>query len=101
MALSWAILAALLFAPQQDFLAEGLKALDANQPAAAEPLLRRAIEASPGDYGAHFSGQFYINTPYLGTNQNDLTLYSSGKPNTVYNQLADRGFVSLNLQHTF
>jgi len=55
MALSWAILAALLFAPQQDFLAEGLKALDANQPAAAEPLLRRAIEASPGDYGAHFN----------------------------------------------
>jgi Tfp pilus assembly protein PilF len=56
MALSWALLAAaLLFAPQQDFLAEGLKALDANQPAVAEPLLRRAIEANPGDYGAHFN----------------------------------------------
>lgn len=24
-----------------------------------------------------------------------------GKPNTTYNQIADRGFVSLNLQHTF
>jgi tetratricopeptide (TPR) repeat protein len=55
MALSCALLAALLFAPQQDSLTEGLKALDANQPAAAEPLLRRAVEADANDYSAHFN----------------------------------------------
>ena len=35
------------------------------------------LDIRDGNYGAHFSGQFYINTPYLGTNQNDLTPYSS------------------------
>jgi Tfp pilus assembly protein PilF len=50
-----ALFVALLFAPQVDYLADGLKALDANQPAAAEPLFRKAIEAAPGDYGAHFN----------------------------------------------
>ena len=25
------------------------------------------LDIRDGDYGAHFSGQFYINTPYLGT----------------------------------
>lgn len=30
------------------------------------------LDIRDGNYGAHFSGQFYINTPYLGTNQNDL-----------------------------
>jgi tetratricopeptide (TPR) repeat protein len=55
MALSCALLAVLLFAPQQDFLAEGLKALDANQPAAAEPLLRQAVERDATDFSAHFN----------------------------------------------
>jgi tetratricopeptide (TPR) repeat protein len=55
MALSCALLAFLFFAPQQDFLAEGLKALDANQPAAAEPLLRQAVEADANDFSAHFN----------------------------------------------
>ena len=50
-----ALLAVLLFAPQQDFLAEGLKALDANQPAAAEPLLRQAVQADTNDFSAHFN----------------------------------------------
>jgi hypothetical protein len=35
------------------------------------------LDIRDGDYGAHFSGQFYFNTPYLGTNQNDLVPYSS------------------------
>ena len=35
------------------------------------------LDIRDGDYGAHFSGQFYINLPYLGTNQNDLSPYSS------------------------
>jgi hypothetical protein len=35
------------------------------------------LDIRDGDYGAHLSGQFYLNTPYLGTNQNDLTPYSS------------------------
>jgi len=55
MALSCALLAVLLFAPPQDFLAEGLKALDANQPAAAEPLLRQAVQSDPSDFSAHFN----------------------------------------------
>jgi Tfp pilus assembly protein PilF len=55
MALMSALLAVLLFAPQQDFLAEGLKALDANQPAAAEPLLRQAVQADASDFSAHFN----------------------------------------------
>jgi len=55
MALACALLAVLLFAPPPDFLAEGLKALDANEPAAAEPLLRQAVEAVPNDYSAHFN----------------------------------------------
>jgi hypothetical protein len=35
------------------------------------------LDVRDGDFGAHFSGQLYLNTPYLGTNQNDLTPYSS------------------------
>ena len=55
MALLCALTAVILFAPQQDFLAEGLKALDANQPAAAEPLLRQAVQADANDFAAHFN----------------------------------------------
>jgi len=55
-----ALLFALLFAPAEDYLAEGLKALDANQPAAAEPLFRKAIEADPKDYAAHFNLAFAL-----------------------------------------
>src|SRR5271167_4452895 len=50
-----AVIGFLLFAPSQDFLADGLKALDAGQPAAAETLFRQAAEASPGDYFGHFN----------------------------------------------
>jgi hypothetical protein len=35
------------------------------------------LDVRDGDYGAHVSGQLYLNTPYLGTNQNDLSPYSS------------------------
>src|SRR5437016_2653077 len=49
-----AILLLLLAAPE-DYLAEALKALDAHQPAVAEPLLRKAIEADPADFAAHFN----------------------------------------------
>lgn len=35
------------------------------------------LDIRDGNYGAHFSGQMYINTPYLGRNQNNLTPYSS------------------------
>ncbi len=38
-----------------DYLADGLKALDAKQPAAAEPLLRKAVEADPASVEASFS----------------------------------------------
>ena len=55
MAFACALFAILLFAPPPDSLAEGLKALDANEPVAAEPLLRQAVQAVPGDYFAHFN----------------------------------------------
>lgn len=55
MALACALLSILLFAPQQDFLTEGLKALDANRPDTAEPLLRQAVAAAPADVSAHFN----------------------------------------------
>ena len=29
------------------------------------------LDITDGDYGAHFSGEAYLNTSYLGTNQND------------------------------
>jgi predicted Zn-dependent protease len=44
-----------LFALPEDYLADALKALDAHQPAVAEPLLRKAIEGDPKDYAAHFN----------------------------------------------
>ena len=40
---------------QQDYVAEGLKSLDANQPAAAEALFRKAVETSPDQFSAHFN----------------------------------------------
>lgn len=44
-----------MFVAQQDFTADAMKALEANQPAVAEPLLRKAIAADPKDYAAHFN----------------------------------------------
>src|ERR1700757_5289299 len=38
------------------------------------------LDIRDGDYGAHFSGQFYVNTSYLGTNQND----QQGTLNSIY-----------------
>jgi hypothetical protein len=39
------------------------------------------LDIRDGDYGAHVSGQLYINTPYLGTNQNDF----ASSNNAIYN----------------
>jgi tetratricopeptide (TPR) repeat protein len=50
-----ALILALLLAQSQDYLAQGLRALDANQPASAEPLLRKAVEADPTDVRARFN----------------------------------------------
>src|ERR1700733_8373093 len=55
-----ALILALLLAQSPDhtpenYLADGLKALDANQPAAAEPFLRKAWDAEPGDVQAEFN----------------------------------------------
>jgi tetratricopeptide (TPR) repeat protein len=55
MALPCALLALFLFAPSEDFLAQGLKALDANDPVTAEPLLRQAAAAEPNDFSIHFN----------------------------------------------
>jgi tetratricopeptide (TPR) repeat protein len=55
MALPCALLALFLFAPAEDFLAQGLKALDANDPITAEPLLRQAATAEPNDFSIHFN----------------------------------------------
>ncbi len=55
-----ALILALLLAqspdhPAETYLADGLKALDANQPAAAEPFLRKAVDANPADLQAEFN----------------------------------------------
>jgi tetratricopeptide (TPR) repeat protein len=42
-------------AQSPDYVAQGLKALDANQPAVAEPLFRKALEANPSDLQANFN----------------------------------------------
>jgi tetratricopeptide (TPR) repeat protein len=55
MALPCALLALFLFAPPEDFLAQGLKALDANDPVTAEALLRQAATAQPNDFSIHFN----------------------------------------------
>jgi len=60
MGLAAAMLAALLFLPAEDYVAEGMKALDANEPAQAEPLFRKAVEADPKDYAAHFNLAFAL-----------------------------------------
>src|SRR5579871_6223099 len=54
MLVSGALLALLLLAQQQDPVSEGMKALDANQPAAAETFFRQAVATAPDDVGAHF-----------------------------------------------
>jgi tetratricopeptide (TPR) repeat protein len=55
MAVFGALLLFLLFAPAGDDLEEAQKALAANQPAVAEPLLRKAIAEDSRDYAAHFN----------------------------------------------
>jgi tetratricopeptide (TPR) repeat protein len=57
------LLLTLLFA-SQDFLAEGLKALDDDKPAIAEPLLREAVKAKPDDYFAHFNLALALSLQY-------------------------------------
>lgn len=55
MGLACAVLSVLLFSPQQDSLSDALKAIDANQPNAAETLLRQAVAADPKNIEAHFN----------------------------------------------
>lgn len=45
----------LLLALAEDYVADALKLLDAKQPAQAEALLRKAVEADPSDISAHFN----------------------------------------------
>lgn len=45
----------LLFAQDDQDLQAAIKALDADQPAVAEPLLRKAVAARPDDYFVHFN----------------------------------------------
>jgi Tfp pilus assembly protein PilF len=46
---------ALFLLQSDDSIDQGLKALDANQPAAAEGFFRKAVAADPSDYFAHFN----------------------------------------------
>ena len=39
------------------------------------------LDIRDGDYGAHLSGELYLNTPYLGTNQNNQN--ENNPPNTL------------------
>src|SRR5215472_14885864 len=49
------LLVALLLLQSDDSIDQGLKALDANQPGAAEGFFRKAVAADPSDYFAHFN----------------------------------------------
>jgi len=51
----WPIFLLLLLAQTPDFLAEGLKALDAGKSDAAVESLTKAVAADPADYSAHFN----------------------------------------------
>ena len=51
----WLILFVALLAQAPDYLAEGLKALDAGNPDAAVESFTKAIAADPADYSAHFN----------------------------------------------
>jgi tetratricopeptide (TPR) repeat protein len=51
----WPILFLALLAQAPDFLAEGLKALDAGQSDAAVQAFTKAVAADPADYSAHFN----------------------------------------------
>ena len=49
------LMASVMAQTPPDYAAEGLKALDANQPAVAEGLFRKAVEADATDLNAHFN----------------------------------------------
>ena len=51
----WTILLFALLAQAPDYVAEGLKALDAGNPDAAVESFTKAIAADPADYSAHFN----------------------------------------------
>ena len=51
----WLILFAALLAQAPDYVAEGLKALDAGNPDAAVESFTKAVAADPADYSAHFN----------------------------------------------
>lgn len=51
----WSILVLVLLAQSPDYLAEGLKALDAGHSAQAIESFTRAIATDPADYSAHFN----------------------------------------------
>ena len=51
----WVILFAALLAQAPDYVADGLKALDAGNPAAAAESFAKAVAADPADYSAHFN----------------------------------------------
>ena len=51
----WLILFVALLAQAPDYVAEGLKALDAGNPDAAVESFNKAIAADPADYSAHFN----------------------------------------------
>lgn len=51
----WLILLVALLAQAPDHVAEGLKALDAGNPGAAEESFAKAVAADPADYSAHFN----------------------------------------------
>lgn len=51
----WPILLLLLLAQAPDYVADGLKALDAGNSEAAVELFNKAVAADPADYSAHFN----------------------------------------------
>ena len=56
-----------LLASGEDFLAEGLKALDAHEVPQAESLFRQAVEADPPDYTPRFNLALALSLENKGT----------------------------------
>ncbi len=66
----WSILVLVLLAQAPDYLAEGLKALDAGNSGQAIESFTKAVAADPADYSAHFN----LALAYSMSNQDALAI---------------------------
>ncbi len=84
----WAVASLLLFLQQPDYRADGLKALDAKNYAAAAENFSKVVAADPKDYAAHFN--LALAYSLLGKNPEAITEYRTTldlKPNLYQAEL--------------